>query len=73
MLLGYLAIGENTAESIIQSTKRDVEGLIDKAANKDKVLRDLLEPIIRKALGIDNGGLKNSFGKRKRRSISSFV
>ena len=73
MLLGDLAIKGNTAASIIQSTKSNVDGLIDKAANKDKVLRNLLEPIIRKALGIDNGGLKTSFGKRKRRSISSFV
>jgi hypothetical protein len=73
MLLRDLAIEGKTAESIIQSTKSNVDDLIDKAANKDKVLRNLLGPIIRKALGIDNGGHKSSFGKRKRRSISSFV
>jgi hypothetical protein len=67
LLYGMVDDG-NTAGSILENAKANVDRLIERAASNNKDLYTVLEPIIRGALGNTN-----SFGKPRRRSLGSFV
>ena len=58
-------LGSTPASAILDGASRDVTGLITKVAGTEETLKQLIAPIIKKALGVD----QPSFGRKHRRPV----
>ena len=58
-------LAQSSAGYILETVTKDVNGLITKVVGTDRTLKELIAPIIQRALGADT----QSFGKKHRRSV----